>query len=116
MPLDYRTRSRGDDVHFDRKGKAALQRRRDDGATVFGLSGRYLPYLSIRRDTRTGTTLLYGATMKPQCTECDHVGVAAGRTCVGPEPVHTGYSTASSFITVFRNFDVSLPSEECPTV
>jgi hypothetical protein len=28
MPLDYRTRSRGDDVHFDRKGKAALQRRR----------------------------------------------------------------------------------------
>jgi hypothetical protein len=45
MPLDYRTRSRGDDVHFDRKGKAALQRRRDDGATVFGLSGRYLlPY------------------------------------------------------------------------
>ena len=30
MPLDYRTRSRGDDAHFDRKGKAALQRRRDD--------------------------------------------------------------------------------------
>jgi hypothetical protein len=58
MPLDYRTRSRGDDVHFDRKGKAALQRRRDDGATVFGLSGRsyYLLeysaryYLIIRRD------------------------------------------------------------------
>ena len=53
MPLDYRARSRGDDVHFDRKGKAALQRRRDDEATVFGLSGRYLlPYLSIRHTAR----------------------------------------------------------------
>ena len=126
MPLDYRARSRGDDVHFDRKGKAALQRRRDDEATVFGLSGRYLlPYLSIRRDTTLiyGATmnLIYGATMMPQCTECDHVlsrcgsrqAVRGSRT----EPVHTGYGVQLHYnCTVFRNFDVSLPSEECPAV
>ena len=58
MPLDYRARSRGDDVHFDRKGKAALQRRRDDGATVFGLSGRYLlPYDLVLEYTAYGAIL-----------------------------------------------------------